>query len=54
MKDIMDWQLTECDINKDIKISDFFHLFAIKVQVRHWPSFQYIHKINGERIRFAE
>jgi hypothetical protein len=33
--DIVDWQMTECDINKDIIISDFFHFSAIKVQVRH-------------------
>jgi hypothetical protein len=33
--DIMDWQLTEADINKDIKVSDLFHLSAIKIQVRH-------------------
>jgi hypothetical protein len=31
----MEWQLTECDINKDIKVSDFFHFSATKVQVRH-------------------
>ena len=33
--DIMDWQLTEADINKDIRVSDAFHLSAIKIQVRH-------------------
>ena len=33
--DIMDWQLTEADINKDIRVSDVFHFSAIKVQVRH-------------------
>jgi hypothetical protein len=33
--DIMDWQLTECDINKDVKVSDLFHLSAIKMQVMH-------------------
>jgi hypothetical protein len=33
--DIMDWQLTECDINKDIKVSDILHFSAIKVQVKH-------------------
>ena len=33
--DIMDWQLTEADINKDIKVSDLFHLSAIKIQVRY-------------------
>ena|SRR5690348_15703892 len=31
----MDWQLTECDINKDIKVSDYFHYTGIKIQVRH-------------------
>jgi hypothetical protein len=33
--DIMDWQITECDINKDIKLSHLLHLSAIKVQVKH-------------------
>jgi archaellin len=33
--DIMDWQLTECDINKDIKVSHFFHYTGIKIQVKH-------------------
>lgn len=31
----MEWQLTECDINKDIKVSDFFHYTGIKIQVKH-------------------
>ena len=30
--DIMDWYMTECDINKDIKLSHLLHLSAIKVQ----------------------
>ncbi|MFZ0326854.1 MAG: hypothetical protein WBP64_09635 [Nitrososphaeraceae archaeon] len=33
--DIMEWQLTQCDINKDLKVSDWFHLSSIKVQVKH-------------------
>jgi hypothetical protein len=33
--DIMDWQITECDINKDIKLGHLLHLSAIKVQVKH-------------------
>jgi hypothetical protein len=33
--DIMDWQITECDINKDIKISHLLHFSAIKVQVKY-------------------
>ena len=33
--DIMDWQMTECDINKDVKISDLFHATGLKIQVKH-------------------
>ena len=33
--DIMEWYLTECDINKDIKVSDWFHYTSIKIQVKH-------------------
>jgi hypothetical protein len=33
--DIMGWQITECDINKDIKLSHLLHLSANKVQVKH-------------------
>jgi hypothetical protein len=33
--DIMDWHMTECDINKDIKLSHLLHLSVIKVQVKH-------------------
>lgn len=33
--EIMDWELTECDINKDIKVSDSLHLCGIKMQVKH-------------------
>ena len=33
--DIMEWELTECDINKDIKVSDWFHYTGLKIQVRH-------------------
>jgi hypothetical protein len=35
VQDIMNWRLTECDINKDIKVSHFFHYTGIKVQVKH-------------------
>jgi hypothetical protein len=31
----MEWELTECDINMDIKVSDAFHFSAVKIQVRH-------------------
>jgi hypothetical protein len=33
--DVMDWELTECDINKDIKVSDWFHYTGLKIQVKH-------------------
>ena len=28
--DIMEWQLTQCDINKDLEINDWFHLSGIR------------------------
>ena len=34
--DIMEWELTECDINKDIKVSDWFHCTGLKIQVKHF------------------
>src|SRR5918994_4589565 len=33
--DVLGWELTECDINKDIKVADLLHLSAIKIQVKH-------------------
>ena len=33
--DIMDWDITECDINKDIKVSHLLHFSAIKLQVKY-------------------
>ena len=33
--DILEWDLAECDINKDIKVSDLFHFTSIKIQVKH-------------------
>jgi hypothetical protein len=37
--DVLEWELTECDINKDIKISDLLHFSAIKIQVKHVDHF---------------
>ncbi|HET7148060.1 MAG TPA: hypothetical protein VFI73_06115 [Candidatus Nitrosopolaris sp.] len=34
--DIMEWELTECDINKDIKVSDWFHFTGPKILVKHF------------------
>jgi hypothetical protein len=33
--DILEWNVTECDINKDIKVSDAVHFTGIKIQVKH-------------------
>ncbi|MFY9794138.1 MAG: hypothetical protein WB988_03645 [Candidatus Nitrosopolaris sp.] len=32
---VMEWELTECDINKDIKVSDSFHYTGLKIQLKH-------------------
>jgi hypothetical protein len=32
---IMQWQMTQCDINKDVKVSDWLQVTAIRVQVKH-------------------
>lgn len=34
--DIMEWYLTECDINRDVKVSDCLHYTGIKIQVKHF------------------
>ena len=33
--DVIEWELTECDINKDIKVIDLLHFTCIKIQVKH-------------------
>ena len=35
VQDIMEWRLTQCDINKDIQVSDALHFTGIKIQVKH-------------------
>jgi hypothetical protein len=32
---VMEWELTECDINKDVKVSGLFHFTGLKIQVKH-------------------
>jgi hypothetical protein len=32
---ISEWEVTECDFNKDVKISDYFHITALKVRIKH-------------------
>ena len=31
----MQWELTQCDLNKDIKVSDWFQFTGLKIQVKH-------------------
>jgi hypothetical protein len=33
--DIMQWYLTQCDINKDVKVSDWLQFTGLNIQVRH-------------------
>jgi hypothetical protein len=33
--DIMEWELTQCDINKDIIVSDWFQFTGMKIQIKH-------------------
>jgi hypothetical protein len=33
--DIMHWEMTQCDINKDVQVSDWLQYTGLKVQVRH-------------------
>jgi hypothetical protein len=33
--DIEQWEFTECDINRDVKVSDLLHISCVKVQVKH-------------------
>jgi hypothetical protein len=33
--DIMEWNMTECDVNKDVKITELLQFNAIKIQVKH-------------------
>src|SRR5918996_81398 len=35
VSNISEWEVTECDLNKDIKISDFFHMTALKIRIKH-------------------
>jgi hypothetical protein len=34
--EILEWALTQCDINKDLKVSDSLQYAGIKVQVKHF------------------
>jgi hypothetical protein len=36
VQDISEWELIECDLNKDIKVSDLLHYNGIKIRVKHF------------------
>ena len=33
--DLMEWELTQCDVNRDIRVSDWLQFTGIKIQVKH-------------------
>jgi hypothetical protein len=44
------WEFTECDINRDVRISDLLHISCVKVQVKHMNHLfrVYIKKIGND------
>jgi hypothetical protein len=46
------WEFTECDINRDVRVSDLLHFATIKVQVKHMDHLFriYIKKIGDKMI----
>jgi hypothetical protein len=48
--DVEQWEFTECDINRDVKISDLLHISCVKVQVKHMDHLfrVYIKKIGDD------
>jgi hypothetical protein len=48
--DIDQWEFTESDINRDIRVSDLLHISSVKVQVKHMDHLFriYIKRINNE------
>jgi hypothetical protein len=33
--DLMEWELTQCDVNRDIRVSDWLQFTGLKIQVKH-------------------
>jgi hypothetical protein len=49
--DIMEWELTQCDINRDVRVSDWLQFTGLKIQVKHLDHFFRIYiKSMGEKI----
>jgi hypothetical protein len=48
--DIMEWELTQCDINRDVRVSDWLQFTGLKIQVKHLDHFFRIYiKSMGEK-----
>jgi hypothetical protein len=46
---VLEWELTECDINKDIQVAELLHFSDIKIQVKHFDQiFRIYIKAKGE------
>jgi hypothetical protein len=47
--DIVQWHLTECDINRDVKVSDWLQFTGLNIQVKHaFHLFRLYIKVRGE------
>jgi hypothetical protein len=48
--DIEQWEFTECDINRDVKVSELLHISCVKVQVKHMDHLfrVYVKKIGND------
>jgi hypothetical protein len=50
---VMEWELTECDLNKDVKVSGSFHFTGLKIQVKHTIKYSFGSaktKLNDQRL----
>jgi hypothetical protein len=47
--DIMQWYLTQCDINRDVKLGDWLQFTGINIQIKHvFHLFRLYIKSNGK------
>jgi hypothetical protein len=48
--DLMEWELTQCDINRDVRVSDWLQFTGLKIQVKHLDHlFRIYVKSTGEK-----
>jgi hypothetical protein len=49
----MEWELTQCDVNRDIRVSDWLQFTGLKIQVKHLDHlFRIYIKSMGEKTVF--